>query len=256
MELLRALGRVVIRLLEEVGRVVRTAALGVANVVRPPFRPRLVIEQMEFIGFRSLPIVVLSAAFTGAVITYESAWAAAYFGAEGLVSGSVGVALTRELAPTLTGLLVAGRAGSAIAAELGTMRISEQVDALLTMAVDPINFLVKPRLIAAVLVLPMLTIAFDAVGIFGSWVVSTYSLGVSQPEFFVRLRDWVDWVDIWAGLVKALAFGFVIAVVGCSKGLYARGGAVGVGRATTSSVVVSSVVILVANYFIARITPQ
>ncbi|MEM6927363.1 MAG: ABC transporter permease, partial [Myxococcota bacterium] len=171
-------------------------------------------------------------------------------------SGSVGVALTRELAPTLTGLLIAGRGGSAIAAELGTMRISEQIDALETMAVDPVNYLVKPRIIAAKLVVPMLTLVFDAVGIFGSWAVAMFTLHMSEPEFFVRLQDWVDWVDVWSGLVKATVFGFLIAVIGCSKGLYAAGGAAGVGRATTSAVVVASVAILVANYFIALVVPS
>lgn len=250
------IGRAALGLVREVGMTSRVAGYGVLALFRGPVRLRLILEQMAFIGVQSLPIVLLSGVFTGAVITFESAMAASYFGAEGMVSGSVGVALTRELAPTLTGLLVAGRAGSAIAAELGTMRISEQIDAMVTMAVDPFNYLVKPRIVAAVLVLPMLTLMFDAVGIMGSWAVSMYSLHMTEPEFFVRLRDWVDWVDVYAGLVKALVFGFVIAVVGCTKGLYAGGGAAGVGRATTAAVVVSSVIILVANYFIATVTPQ
>ena len=253
---LRWLGRGVLAVVEEVGRASRVAGYGLLNIVRGPVRLRLTVQQMAFIGVQSLPIVLLSGVFTGAVITFESAMAASYFGAEGMVSGSVGVALTRELAPTLTGLLVAGRAGSAIAAEIGTMRISEQIDAMVTMSVDPFNYLVKPRIIAAVLVMPLLTLMFSGVGILGSWTISMYELHMSEPEFFVRLRDWVDWVDVYAGLVKAFVFGFIIAVVGCSKGLYARGGAAGVGRATTAAVVVSSVVILVANYFIATVTPQ
>lgn len=253
---LRWLGRGVLALVEEVGRAARVAGYGLLAIFRGPFRLRLILQQMAFIGVQSLPIVLLSGVFTGAVITFESAMAASMFGAVGMVSGSVGVALTRELAPTLTGLLVAGRAGSAIAAEIGTMRISEQIDAMVTMSVDPFNYLVKPRIVAAILVMPLLTLMFSAVGIFGSWVISMTELHMSEPEFFVRLRDWVDWVDVYAGLVKALVFGFVIAVVGCSKGMYARGGAAGVGRATTAAVVVSSVVILVANYFIATVTPQ
>jgi len=253
---MRALGRVILEQLREVGRVTMVAGRALIDLFRLPTRLHLAIVQMERIGVQSLPIIVLAGAFTGAVVTHESAYAAAYFGAEGMVSGSVGVALTRELAPTLTGLLIAGRGGSAMAAEIGTMRISEQIDALTTMAVDPINYLVKPRVIAAVLVVPMLTIVFDAVGIFGSWLVATYTLRMSEPEFFVRLQDWVDWVDVWAGLVKAMGFGFLIATIGCTRGLYASGGAAGVGRATTSAVVAASVAILVANYFIALVVPQ
>jgi phospholipid/cholesterol/gamma-HCH transport system permease protein len=152
-------------------------------------------------------------------------------------------------------LLVAGRAGSAMAAEIGAMRVSEQIDALDAMAVDPINYLVKPRIVAAMIVTPLLTATFDFVGIFGAYVVGIYSLNLSYPDFMVRLEDWVDWDDIWGGLLKAFVFGLIISVVACYKGFYTRGGAVGVGKATTSSVVVSSVMILVSNYFIATLLP-
>lgn len=256
MDLFGAIGRGVIAILREIGRLATLAGRTLADIVRPPVRAHLTVVQMERLGIQSLPIILLAGAFTGAAVTHESAFAAAYFGAEGMVSGSVGVALTRELAPTLTGLLFAGRGGSAMAAELGTMRISEQIDALTTMAVDPVNYLVKPRVVAATLVAPLLTIVFDAIGIAGSWAVSMFTLHMSRPEFFVRLQDWVDWVDVWAGLAKAMIFGFLVAVIGCSRGLYARGGAAGVGRATTSAVVVASVAILVANYFVALWLPQ
>jgi len=213
------------------------------------------MQQVEFIGVQSLPIILLSAGFTGAVFTYESHEAFALFGAQGLVGGTVGVAITRELAPTLTGLLVAGRAGSAMAAELGSMRVSEQIDALDAMAVDPINYLIKPRLIAATLSVPLLTAVFDGAGILGSYVVATRVLHLSEPEFMVRLLDWVDWDDIRAGLVKAVVFGLIIGTVSCYKGYYTSGGAAGVGRATTSAVVVASVWILITNYFIAILLP-
>ncbi len=254
--MLRAVGRATLTALQEIGRVTLLSGRTLADLVRTPARLHLTVAQMERIGVQSLPIILLAGAFTGAVVTHESAQAASYFGAEGLVSGSVGVALTRELGPTLTGLLIAGRGGSSIAAELGTMRISEQIDALTTMAVDPINYLVKPRVIATTLVVPMLTLVFDAVGIAGAWAVAMFVLHVSEPEFFVRLQDWVDWVDVWAGLVKAVVFGFLIAAIGCTKGLYASGGAAGVGRATTSAVVLTSVAILIANYFIALVVPS
>lgn len=250
------LGRAVLAPVEDLGRAMHIGGLAVINLAIPPIRVRLTIEQIEFIGIQSLPIILLSSIFTGAVFTYESYDAFAYFGAQGLVGGTVGVALTRELSPTLTGLLVAGRAGSAMAAELGSMRVTEQIDALEAMAVDPVNYLVKPRLVAAVLAVPMLTAVFDAVGMLGSYVVGVYVLHLSPPEFLVRLRDWVDWDDIWAGLAKAIVFGAIVGLVACYKGYYTEGGAVGVGRSTTSAVVVASVVVLIANYFIALLLPS
>jgi phospholipid/cholesterol/gamma-HCH transport system permease protein len=210
---------------------------------------------MEFIGVNSLGIIVLTSAFTGAVFTLQSYRAFALFGAEAMVGGTVGVALTRELGPTLTGLLVCGRAGSAIAAEIGSMRVTEQIDALDAMAIDPVNYLVKPRLVAAILTMPMLTAVFDFVGILGSYIVGIYMMNLSEPEFMVRLQDWVDWDDIWSGLFKALVFGFIMGTVSCYKGYYTSGGAKGVGEATTSAVVVASVAILVSNFFIAWALP-
>ncbi len=252
---LEGLGRSVLTPVEELGRLLSLWVRGRFNVFRRPFRLRLIVQQLEFIGIQSLPIILLASAFTGAVFTYESHEAFAMFGAQGLVGGTVGVALTRELAPTLTGLLVAGRAGSAMAAEIGSMRVSEQIDALEAMAVDPINYLVKPRILAATLALPMLTAVFDFVGILGSYVVGIYVLNMSYPEFVVRLQSWVDWEDIQAGLVKATCFGMIVGTVACYKGYYTKGGAAGVGKATTSSVVVASVAILVSNYFIAVMVP-
>jgi phospholipid/cholesterol/gamma-HCH transport system permease protein len=244
-------GRPIVGFAEEFGRVVRIWTAGMANIFRRPFRIRLIIQQIEFIGIQSLPIILLSSMFTGAVFTLESYEAFALFGAQGMVGGTVGVALTRELSPTLTGLLVSGRAGSAMAAEIGAMRVSEQIDALEAMAVDPVNFLVKPRLIASTLALPMLTIIFDAMGVFGSWIVGIYIVHLSSAEYFLRLQDWVDWDDIWAGILKSFVFGMIIGTVACYKGFYTKGGAKGVGRATTTSVVVSSVTILITNFFLA-----
>lgn len=248
---LAKVGRAVLAPIEELGRAISMGIRGFLNVFTLPVRARETVSQMEFIGIQSLPIIVLSGAFTGAVFTWESYEAFALFGAQGLVGGTVGVAVTRELAPTLTGLLVAGRAGSAMAAEIGSMRVSEQIDALEVMAVDPINFLVKPRLLASTVSVPLLTALFDFVAIFGSYVVALHVLHLSYPEFMVRLQDWVDWDDIRAGLVKATCFGAILGTVACYKGFYTTGGATGVGRATTSAVVVSSVAILVSNYFIA-----
>jgi phospholipid/cholesterol/gamma-HCH transport system permease protein len=252
---IEALGRRAVDLVEEFGKVSLIFTRGMLNVPLPPFRFRLIVQQMDFIGVQSLPIIVLAGAFTGAVFTLQSYQAFHLFGAEGLVGGTVGVALTRELGPTLTGLLVAGRAGSAMAAEISAMRVSEQIDALDAMAVDPINYLVKPRLIAAVVVTPILTGIFDLVGCLGAYAVAMGPLGMSYPDFMTRLQDWIDPFDIWSGLFKSVIFGLIIGTVACYKGFYAKGGAAGVGRATTSSVVVASVCILVANFFIAYFLP-
>lgn len=250
-----ALGRSTVSFVEEIGKVTRIGLGGLFNVIRRPLRIGLTVDQIEFIGVKSLPIILLTSAFTGAVFTLQSHRAFALFGAEAMVGGTVGVALTRELGPTLTGLLVAGRAGSAMAAEIGSMRVSEQIDALDAMAVDPVNYLVKPRLLASIIVLPLLTAIFDFVGIFGSYLVGTQLMHLSYPAFMVRLNDWVDWDDIWTGLLKAAVFGMIIGSVACYKGYYAKGGARGVGDATTSAVVVSSVAILVSNFFIAWALP-
>jgi phospholipid/cholesterol/gamma-HCH transport system permease protein len=249
------LGRNVLGLIEELGRISRITGLAVVNLVLPPWRVGLTIRQMEFIGVQSVPIIALTAFFTGAVFTLQSYRAFALFGAEGYVGGTVGISLAKELGPTLTGLLVAGRAGSAMAAEIGAMRVSEQIDALDAMAVDPINYLVKPRLIAAVIVTPLLTAIYDIVGVIGSWTVATYVLGMDWPMFAVRLQEWVDWPDINGGLIKGAVFGAIISLVACYKGFYTEGGAAGVGRATTTSVVIASVSILVSNYFMSAVLP-
>jgi phospholipid/cholesterol/gamma-HCH transport system permease protein len=252
---IEGIGRRVLSGLEDLGRVTHILALALANLFVRPVRVRETLRMMEFVGVQSLPIILLTSAFTGAVFTLQSYRAFAMFGAQAMVGGTVGVALTRELGPTLTGLLVAGRAGSAMAAEIGAMRVSEQIDALDAMAVDPINYLVKPRIVASVLVVPMLTALFDFVGCLGSYAIGVGVLRLSRPEFMVRLRDWVDWDDIWTGLFKALVFGLIIGTVACYKGFYTTGGARGVGLATTSSVVVSSVAILISNFFIAYALP-
>lgn len=248
-------GRMILGVIEEFGRASKIALMGIANVFIPPLRIGLTIKQMEFIGVQSVPIIALTAFFTGAVFTLQSYRAFALFGAEGYVGGTVGISLAKELGPTLTGLLVAGRAGSAMAAEIGSMRVSEQIDALEAMAVDPINYLVKPRILASIIVLPLLTAIFDVVGVLGSYVVAIGVLGMDWPTFAVRLQQWVDWPDIAGGLLKGAVFGALIAMIACYKGFYTEGGASGVGRATTTSVVIASVSILVSNYFLSAVLP-
>ena len=244
------IGAGVLRRIEDVGRYLVLLARGLMNLFIPPFRPRLAFRHLEFVGWQSLSIVVITGVFTGAVFALQSNVAFSMFGAQGLVGATVGLALTRELGPVLTALMVTGRAGSAMAAEIGTMRVTEQIDALESMAVDPVGYLVTPRLVAGTLMVPALTVVFDLVGIVGAWLVGTVVLHISEGPFIGRIEWYIDPDDITGGLIKSAVFGLIIATVGCAKGFYARGGAEGVGRATTQAVVVSSVTILVADYFL------
>lgn len=223
------------------------------GIVRPPYRLRQLFKQMYFVGNQSLPIVLLTGGFTGMVFAVQSDIAFSRFGARGLIGSTVTLALTRELGPVLTALMVNGRVGSAMAAELGTMRVTEQIDALDSMAVDPVQYLSAPRVLAAMLMLPLLCAAFDAIGIGGCAYVATHVLGVNSGPFIERIRWFVDPDDIWGGMLKALVFGFLLSSIGCYKGYHASGGAEGVGRATTTAVVAAGVAILVVDYFVTLI---
>lgn len=217
---------------------------------RPPYRWRLLLQQMEFIGAGSLFIVLLTGVFTGMVFAVQTIHTFRLFNAETLVGSVVSLALMRELAPVLTALMVTGRVGSAIATEIGTMVVTEQVDALSAMAVHPVQYLVTPRLLAAVVMLPVLTAFCDLVGIGGAYYVSVYLMGVDGGMFLDKIRLYADSWDVISGLIKAAVFGLILALVGCHKGLGATQGARGVGMATTQSVVLSSILILVSDYFL------
>lgn len=244
------LGRALVGRAELLGAYVRFVGRAVMAGFLPPYRLRLLFKQMFFVGNQSLAIVVVTAVFTGMVFAVQANIGFSMFGAEGLVGGVVTLALTRELAPVLSALMVNGRVGSAMAAELGTMRVTEQVDALEALAVDPHQYLVAPRMLATVVMLPVLTIVFDAVGLLGCWYVAIYDLHVAEGGFWSRVEWYVDPDDVWGGMIKAAVFGFLLSSVGCFSGYFARGGAEGVGRATTRAVVVSGVLILVVDYFI------
>ena len=247
---LEAIGRTILRALDEFGKYCYLTLQGIVWCFRPPFRIHLTFKQMEFVGVRSLSIIVISGTFTGMVFALQSGNAFALFGAEGFVGPTVVLALTLELSPVLSALMIAGRAGSAMAAEIGTMKVTEQVDALLAMAVDPVNYLVVPRIIASVVMLPIMCMVYNLVGTFGAWLVATRVLGYDEGVFIRNVEWYVDADDIFKGLIKAMVFGFIIATVGCFKGYYTTGGAEGVGRATTQSVVVSSVAVLISDYFL------
>jgi len=220
---------------------------------RPPYRLRNLLASCEAVGVGSIFVVLLTGFFTGAVFAMQSASAFRLFDAESLVGATVALSLTRELAPVLTGLMVTGRAGSAIATELGSMRVTEQIDALATMAVDPKHYLLVPRVLAGLLTTPILCMLFNLIGLWGSFLVAVYLQGISGAQFWSRIQSWVDVADILGGLIKAGFFGLLLTAIACYKGFNASGGAKGVGEATTEAVVLSSVLILVFDYFLSAL---
>ncbi len=217
----------------------------------PPVKFRNIFKQMEFVGVQSLFVVILTGSFTGMVLALQSFNALKRFGAESLVGPTVALSMARELGPVLTGLMVTGRAGSAMATELGTMRVTEQIDALVTMAVNPVKYLVVPRVIAGVLMFPLLAVITDFVGVVGGYLVGVKLLGINPGVYIGRTIDYVQIDDIFAGLYKATAFGLITTLVASFNGFYTTGGAEGVGRAATNSVVTASVMILVSDYLMS-----
>jgi phospholipid/cholesterol/gamma-HCH transport system permease protein len=219
-------------------------------ILRPPLEGREILKQMERVGVQSLPVVTITAAFTGMVLALQSFTGFKRFGAETMVGTVVALSMTRELGPVLTGLMVSGRMGSAMAAELGTMRVTEQIDALYTLATNPIQYLIVPRFLAAAIMLPILVIFADVIGILGGYLVSVQILRTNPTLYIRRTWDFLQLNDVYSGLVKAIFFGMIIATISCYQGFSTEGGAEGVGRATTKSVVLSSLIILISNYFI------
>ena len=245
-----AVGLALIRFIEEFGLVMFLLLSSIAWMVRPPARVRAIFKQMEFVGVNSLLVVILTGAFTGAVLALQAYHGFRLFSAESLVGSTVALAMTRELGPVLTALIVTGRAGSAMAAELGTMRVTEQIDALHTMAANPIKYLVVPRIIAGVFMLPVLTIVADFVGVIGGYIVGVGLLKINSGIYVAKMVEIVELGDIFNGLVKAACFGLILSLIGCYKGFYTTGGAQGVGKATTQAVVIASVSILISDYFL------
>jgi len=248
----RAVGRYVITSVLATGRIGAIVFAVATNLFSRPFRLRNIFKQMELVGVQSLSIVFVTGLFTGMVFAVQLYIALIMFGAAGLVGATVGLSLTRELSPVFCALMVTGRVGSAMAATLGSMRVSEQIDALDAMAVNPIHYLMVPRVIAASLMMPLLVVVFDAVGIFGAYLIGVHVLYVDPGTFINKLWWFVDPDDFWKGMIKGAVFGFIFSVVGCSKGYFTEGGAEGVGRSTTEAVVVASVTILIIDYFLTR----
>lgn len=250
---LAVVGRFFLNFLTAVGRVALFTFEGVRHIFLPPFYFGLLVRQMMTIGYFSLPVVGLTALFTGMVLALQIFIGAGRFNAESAVASIVVLGITRELGPVLGGLMVAGRVASAMAAEIGTMRVTEQIDALTTLSTNPFKYLVTPRLLAATLSLPVLVLVADVIGVMGGYLIATHKLGFNAGTYLKNTIDFLQTLDVVSGLVKAAVFGFIIALMGCYHGFQSRGGAQGVGKATTDAVVSASILILVANYFVTEL---
>ena len=253
MNFLAVIGAFFLSFLRHTGRLATFTAVALSHCVRGPIYFRLIGRQMIEIGYFSLPVVGLTAIFTGMVLALQSHTGFARFSAVGAVATVVVISITRELGPVLAGLMVAGRIGAAMAAEIGTMRVTEQVDALTTLATNPFKYLVAPRLIAGILMLPCLVLVADIIGVFGGFVVGAYKLDYNPATYLHSTWEYLKTLDVVSGLVKASAFGFIITLMGCYNGYHSKGGAQGVGQATTNAVVSASILILTFNYILTAL---
>jgi phospholipid/cholesterol/gamma-HCH transport system permease protein len=240
-------------ILKELGNIGIMFLQSIYWTFRRPFKLNYIFKQMEFVGVNSIMVVIITGTFTGMVLALQSYYGFRKFGAEGLVGTTVALSMTRELGPVLTSLMVTGRAGSAMAAELGSMRVTEQIDALTVMALNPIKYLVVPRVIASFLMFPVLTSISNFVGIIGGYLVGVKLLGINEGAFINKIIKYLDLEDIYNGLIKAAVFGIIMSVISCYKGFYTSGGAEGVGKSTTEAVVMSSVTILVTDYVLTSL---
>lgn len=247
------IGATFIAFLAATGRLAMFAWRVIRHAVTPPVYPRLIARQFVEIGYYSLPVVGLTTLFSGMVLALQSYTGFARFSAEGAVATVVVLSMTRELAPVLAGLMVAGRVGAAMAAEIGTMRVTEQIDALTTLSTNPFKYLIAPRVIAATVSLPILVLIGDIIGVFGGYVVGVYKLGFNPGTYITSTIDFLETMDVVSGLVKAGVFGFLVSLMGCYHGYNSGRGAQGVGAATTNAVVSASILILVANYIITEL---
>jgi phospholipid/cholesterol/gamma-HCH transport system permease protein len=239
--------------LDALGRVITLTGKTVLWTVRPPFRVVQLMNALEFVGVQSIFIIMLTGTFSGMVFALQTVSGLRTFGAEGVVGSVVAISLTREIAPVFTALMVTARAGSAIAAELGNMRVTEQIDALTTMGVSPIQYLLSPRLLASIIMVPLLTIVYTCVGMVGAWFVAINGLGVDPGIYLANIEEYLVAKDFWMGEIKGVCFGFLIAAISGDKGFFASGGARGVGQATTRAVVHSAVAVLIANFIITTL---
>ena len=235
------------------GRLLLFALSGLSHLFRPPFYGRMFLRALVEIGYFSLPVVALTAIFTGMVLALQSATGLSRFSAESAIANLVVLSVTRELGPVLAGLMVAGRVGAAMAAEIGTMRVTDQIDALSTLSTNPMKYLVAPRLLAGVIALPLLVVVADILGVLGGFIIATLKLGFNSGVYLTNTLNFVQSDDVISGLAKAAVFGLLIALMGCYHGYNSRGGAQGVGAATTAAVVTASVLILAFDYVLTEL---
>jgi len=248
-----ALGRLVLVFLGAIGNTVLFGLNGLSHLVRPPFYGRLFWRSFIDFAYFSLPVVAMTAIFSGMVIALQSYTGFARYGATSAVANIVLISVVRELAPVLAGLMVAGRVGAAMAAELGTMRVTDQIDALRTLSTDPMKYLIAPRLLAGLLALPLLVLVADILGVMGGFIVATAKLGFSAHSYLTNSINFLQWNDVSLSLVKAAVFGLLVSLMGCYHGFHSRGGAQGVGAATTSAVVSASILILAFDYVLTEV---
>lgn len=242
--------------LDAAGRLLILTGQTLVWMIRPPYRIAQLLAAMEFIGVQSIFIVSLTGVFSGMVLALQMTYSLRQYGAEGVVGAVVAVSLAREIAPVFTALMVTARGGSAMAAELGNMRVTEQIDALTTMAVSPVQYLLSPRLLAAFIMVPLLCILYSCVGMAGAWLVAVEMLNVDPGTFLANVEKGLVPSDFYMGLIKSGTFGFLVCAISCNQGFHAAGGAKGVGEATTRAVVQSAVAILIANYVLTSLLTE
>ena len=247
------IGRVVLNFLSATGKFSVFCFTALINIFRSPLYLKPTLAQMVEIGYYSLPVVGLTAIFTGAVLAIQSYVGFARFSAEGAIANVVILSITRELGPVMAALMVSGRVGASMAAEIATMRITEQIDALITLSTNPIKYLVTPRIIAAVFMLPCLVVVADIIGVLGGYLIAVYHLGFSKEIYLQNSFQFLERMDVVSGLIKSAVFGFIVSTIGCYSGYNSAKGAQGVGRATTNAVVISSILILLSNYILAQV---
>ncbi len=253
MKFLGAIGAAVLNTLGAAGSLVLFALVGFSHVVRPPFYVRLFLRSFIDFAYFSLPVVAMTAIFSGMVIALQSYTGFSRYGATSAIANIVLISVVRELAPVLAGLMVAGRVGAAMAAELGTMRVTDQIDALRTLSTDPMKYLIAPRLLAGLLALPLLVLVADVLGVMGGFLVATAKLNFDAHTYIANSMKFLNASDISLSLAKAAVFGVIVSLMGCYHGYNSRGGAQGVGSATTSAVVSASILILAFDYVLTEL---
>lgn len=253
MEMIRKIGKMGIEFIRSVWEYFVFLMQAVHNWFVPPYYPKIFLRQVLEIGFYSLPVVALTALFSGMVLALQSYSGFARFSAEGAVASVVVIAITRELGPVFAGLMVAGRIGATMAASIGTMKVTEQIDALKTLSTNPFKYIISPRILAGIVIMPFLVLIADIIGIFGGFLVSISELGFNPYIYIKNTYNSLEMIDIIVGLVKASVFGAIITSMGCYYGYYTEGGAEGVGKATTNAVVISSILILISNYILTAL---